>query len=201
MSEIDEEIRGEVLSEIDRQIEATDWDGLSTRERSRCYEGWVNAPLIGDKLARYIPREKVRVWIKDGPVKELPRVRNGIGPNAKYAFSRYPTADQIARQVLGPNWRADLSTLDIKPTQCVVKGPGSERLMMWAPPQSLQDLIWAGINAKVDHRPEPLLIVGLAQGQRLSEGEQARQRLIAEVAGLNLIHTTLRLMRVLSTEL
>ena len=103
--------------------------------------------------------------------------------------------------MIGPNWRADLSTLDIKPTQCVVKGPDSERLMMWAPPQSLQDLIWAGINAKVDHRPEPLLIVGLAQGQRLSEGEQARQRLIAEVAGLNLIHTTLRLIRVLSTEL
>ena len=66
MSEIDEEIRGEVLSEIYCQIEALDWDGLSTRERSRCYEGWVNDPLIGDKLARYIPREKVRVWIKDG---------------------------------------------------------------------------------------------------------------------------------------
>lgn len=143
MSEIDEEIRGEVLSEVYRQIEELDWDGLSSRERSRCYERWVNDPLIGDKLARFIPREKVRVWIKDGPVKELPRVRNGIGPNAKYAFSRYPTADQIARQVLGPDWRADLDTLDIKPTQCVIKGPGSERLMMWAPPQNLQDLVWA----------------------------------------------------------
>jgi hypothetical protein len=196
MSEIDEEIRGEVLSEVYRQIEELDWDGLSSRERSRCYERWVNEPLIGDKLARFIPREKVRVWIKDGPVKELPRVRNGIGPNAKYAFSRYPTASQIARQVLGPDWQADLDTLDIKPTRCVVKGPDCERLMMWAPPQNLQDLVWAGINAKVDNRPEPLVIIGLAQGQRLGEGEQARQRHIAEVAGLELVHTTLRLARV-----
>lgn len=197
MSEIDEEIRGEVLSEVYRQIEELDWDGLSSRERSRCYERWVNDPLIGDKLARFIPREKVRVWIKDGPVKELPRVRNGIGPNAKYASRRYPTADQIAQQVLGLDWRANLDTLGIKPTQCVVKGPGSdERLMMWAPPQNLQDLVWAGINAKVDDRPEPLLIIGLTQGQRLSEGEQARQRHVAGVAGLELIHTTLRLTRV-----
>ncbi|NIY67138.1 hypothetical protein [Streptomyces malaysiensis] len=196
MSEIDEEIRGEVLSEVYRQIEDLDWDGLSARERSRYYERWVNDPLIGDKLARFIPREKVRVWIKDGPVKELPRVRNGIGPNAKYASRRYPTADQIARQVLGSEWRADLDTLDIKPTRCVVKGPGSERLMMWAPTQNLQDLVWAGINAKVDDRPEPLLIIGLTQGQRLDESERARQRLIAGVAGLELTHTTLRLMRV-----
>ncbi|CAM5578704.1 hypothetical protein [Streptomyces canus] len=198
MSEIDEEIRGEVLSEVYRQIEELDWDGLSSRERSRCYEQWVNDPLIGDKLARFIPREKVRVWIKDGPVKELPRVRNGIGPNAKYAFRRYPTANQIAQQVLGPEWRADLDTLDIKPTQCVVKGPGSKRLMMWAPAQNLQDLVWAGINAKVDARPEPLLVIGLTQGQRLGEGEQARQRRIARVAKLELIHTTLRLVRVSS---
>ncbi|TDC70689.1 hypothetical protein [Streptomyces hainanensis] len=196
MSEIDEEIRGEVLSEVYRQIEELDWDGLSPRERSRCYEQWVNDPLIGDKLARFIPREKVRVWIKDGPVKELPRVRNGIGPNAKYAFRRYPTADQIARQVLGPEWQADLDTLDVKPTRCVVKGSGSERLMMWAPAQNLQDLVWAGINARVDDRPEPLLVIGLPQGQRLGEGEQARHRRVARIAGLELIHTTLRLMRV-----
>lgn len=195
VSDIDEDIRREVIAEIYRQVDELDWDGMSPRERSECYVRWIDDPLIGGKLTRFIERDRVRVWIKDGPIKELPRARQGIGSYAQFAVSRYPGVDEIARHAIGPDWRADSGTLDVKPNRCLVRGPSADALMIWGPATQLADLVWAGINARVDGGAEPIIVVASPQGTRLSESEKHRHRLLAKAAGIGLLHITLRLAR------
>ncbi|WP_406343281.1 hypothetical protein [Streptomyces sp. NBC_00648] len=196
MSDIDEEIRREVIAEVYRQVDELDWDGMGPRERSQWYVRWIDDPLIGGKLTRFIERDRVRVWIKDGPIKELPRARYGIGPYAQFAVSRYPGMEQIAHQAIGPDWVADPGTIDVKPNRCLVRGSKADVLMIWGPAAKLADLVWAGINARVDGGAEPLIVVTSPQGTRLSGGEMLRHRLLAKQAGIELLHITLRLTRV-----
>ncbi|MFD4398480.1 hypothetical protein [Kitasatospora sp. NPDC058478] len=195
MSDIDEGIRREVIAEVYRQVDELDWDGMSLRERSQWYLRWIDDPLIGGKLTRFIERDRVRVWIKDGPIKELPRARHGIGSYAQFAVNRYPGVEQIAHQAIGPDWITDPDTVDVKPNRCLVRGPGSDVLMIWGPAAKLADLVWAGINACVDGKAQPLIVVTTPQGTRLSGGEMHRHRLLAKVAGIELCHITLRLTR------
>ncbi|UPT43567.1 MULTISPECIES: hypothetical protein [Streptomyces] len=196
MSDIDEEIRREVIAEIYRQVDDLDWDGMTLRARAEWYVRCIDDPLIGGKLMRFIERDRVRVWVKDGPIKELPRARHGIGPYAQFAVSRYPGMEQIAHQAIGPDWLADPETVDVKPNRCLVHGPEARALMIWGPAAKLADLVWAAINARVDGGAEPLIVVTSPQGTRLSEGEKLRHRLLAKEAGIELRHITLRLTRV-----
>jgi hypothetical protein len=196
MSDIDEAIRREVIAEVYRQVDALDWDGMTPRERTECYVNWIDDPLIGGKLTRFIDRDRVRVWIKDGPIKELPRARHGIGPYAPFAVSRYPGMEEIAHQAIGPEWQAVPGTVEVKPNRCQIRGPQSGALMIWGPATKLADLIWAAINARVDGGAEPIIVVTSPQGTRLSDGEKHRHRLLAKVAGVDLRHITLRLTRV-----
>lgn len=193
MSDIDEEIRREVIAEVYRQVEHLDWDGMTPRERSQCYLRWIDDPLIGGKLTRFIERDRVRVWIKDGPIKELPRARHGIGSYAQFTRSRYPGVEQIAHQAIGASWVADPDTVDVKPNRCLVRGPGPDIRMIWGPPTKLADLVWAGINARVDGNADPIIVVTSSHGTRLSGGEMHRHRLLAKTAGIELVHITLRL--------
>ncbi|WP_125782323.1 hypothetical protein [Amycolatopsis sp. WAC 01375] len=195
MSNIDEDVRREVIAEIYRQVDELDWDGMSARERSDYYVRWIDDPMIGGKLMRYIERDRVRVWIKDGPIKELPRARHGIGSYAQFAMSRYPGMEEIARQAIGSDWQANPETLVVKPNRCLVEGPGHDILMIWGPATKLADLVWAGINARVDGDADPVIVVASPQGTRISEGEMERHKLLAKVAGIELRHTTLRLAR------
>ncbi|APU41089.1 hypothetical protein [Streptomyces sp. TN58] len=196
MSNIDEGIRREVIAEVYRQVDDLDWDGMTTRARSDWYARCIDDPLIGGKLTRFIARDRVRVWVKDGPIKELPRARYGLGPYAQFAVSRYPGMEQIAHQAIGPEWLADPETVEVKPNRCLVHGPESKVLMIWGPAADLADLVWAGINTRVDGGAEPLIVVASPQGTRLSEGEMLRHRLLAKEATIDLRHITLRLARV-----
>ncbi|MFG2667331.1 hypothetical protein ACGFY6_24205 [Streptomyces sp. NPDC048387] len=196
MSNIDEDIRREVIAEVYRQVDDLDWDGMTTRARSDWYARCIDDPLIGGKLTRFIARDRVRVWVKDGPIKELPRARYGLGPYAQFAVSRYPGMEQIAHQAIGPEWLADPETVEVKPNRCLVHGPESKVLMIWGPAADLADLVWAGINTRVDGGAEPLIVVASPQGTRLSEGEMLRHRLLAKEATIDLRHITLRLARV-----
>ncbi|WP_436496158.1 hypothetical protein [Actinokineospora sp. HUAS TT18] len=195
MSFIDDDIRREVITEIYRQVDELDWDGMSLRERSEYYVRWIDDPLIGGKLGRFIERDRIRVWIKDGPIKELSRARHGIGSYAQFTAHQYPGMDEIARQAIGQEWRSDADTLEVKPNRCLVRGPGANALMIWGSATKLADLVWAAINARVDGGAEPIIVITSPQGTRLSDGEKQRHQLIAEVAGVELRHITLRLAR------
>ncbi len=200
MSDLPDSLRREVVAEVYRQAGVLDWDGLTDKRRSAVYDQWLDDPAIGGKLTRFLPRERARVWLKDVPMKEYARARNGIGPYSDLVTSRLPSPGQIARKVLGSGWDVIDGTISEKPNRCVISDGNEERLMMWGPPKTLRDIMWAGINALVDGKPTPILVVAMSHAQSLDEGEKRRNILLGRIAGLDVRHTVLRASKVGATE-
>jgi hypothetical protein len=147
--------------------------------------------------ARFLSRERARVWLKDVPMKEYSRARSGIGAFSDLVTVRLPSPGQIARQVLGEGWDAVNGTVREKPNRCVISNGHDERLMMWGPPKVLRDLVWAGINAIADGRqPRPLLVVAAPRGDVVSESEKRRHVRLGQIASLDVRHTVLRVTRI-----
>jgi hypothetical protein len=197
MSELPDELRRAVVAEVYSQAGNMDWDGLTDRQRSTVYDRWLDDPNIGRQLTRFLSRERARVWLKDVPMKEYARARSGIGVYSDLATIRLPTPGQIARQVLGEDWDLVDGTIREKPNRCLVSNHRGERLMIWGPPKTLRDLVWAGIIAVADNRePRPLLVVATPRGDVLGDREKQRHIRLGQIAGLDVHHTILRVTRV-----
>jgi hypothetical protein len=197
MSELPDALRREVVAEAYRQAGELDWDGLTDKQRSATYDRWLDDPGIGHQLTRFLSRERARVWLKDVPMKEYARARNGIGVYSDLVTVRLPSPGRIARQVLGEGWDLVEATIREKPNRCLISSGGEERLMIWGPPKTFRDMIWAGINALADGLATPLLVVATPQGHVLDEGEKRRHIQLGRLAGLDVRHTALRLTRVI----
>lgn len=184
MSEIQEPLRRKIIGEIYRQADELGWYGLSISERSTWYNRWVDGDQVGGVLTRFMARERARLWIKDVPMKHYNHARGGIGPYADLVRNPFPGAAQIAQLVFGPDWSFVEGTLQENPNLCHLAN-GSEFVQrIWGTSRNLQSLVWAGLNARVDGGPKPVLVVTTRQGERLSEGEHARHQRIGELAGL-----------------
>lgn len=192
MSDIPEELRRQVIATVYRRADELDWDGLTQRDRTMWYSRWLDEEPIGGVLTRFMPRERVRGWLKDVPMKHYTRARAGLGPYASLASRRLPGPESIARQVLGPSWSLVEGTLAEKPNRCRVRDGDRHHLMIWGPPANLSALVWAGINAVVDRVPSPVVVVTTPQGQRLTEAEKLRHVTLGRQAGLEVVHTILR---------
>lgn len=201
MSELPDELRRAVVAAVYRQAGDLDWDGLTDKQRSTIYDRWLDHPNIGRELTRFLTRERARVWLKDVPMKEYARARSGIGVYSDLTTVRLPSPGQIARQVLGGDWDAVDGTIREKPNRCVVTNGRDERLMIWGPPKTLRDLVWAGINSIADDRqPTPLLVVATPRGDVLGESEKRRHIRLGQIAGLKVSHTVLRVTRVIAQQ-
>jgi hypothetical protein len=199
MSDLPDELRRAVVAEVYKQAADLDWDGLTDKQRSTVYDRWLDDPSIGRELTRFLSRERARVWLKDVPMKEYARARSGIGVYSDLAIVRLPSPGQIARQVLGNDWDALDGTIHEKPNRCMVSNSRDMRLMIWGPPRSMRDLVWAGINAvAAGLHPKPLLVVAIIYGNVLSDGEKQRNIRLGEIAGLEVRHTVLRVTRATS---
>src|SRR5262249_19154231 len=101
---IPEDLRRQVIAEIYKRADDLDWDGRSPSDRSTWYVRWLDAPPIGGPLDPFMPRDQIRMWIKDMPMKHYARARSGIGPYASLVSSHLPGAAQLARLAFGPEW-------------------------------------------------------------------------------------------------
>ncbi|GGP12805.1 hypothetical protein LDL08_32010 [Nonomuraea glycinis] len=197
MSQLPEDLRRAVIIEVYRQAAELDWNGMTGPQRTSHYNRWLDDPKIGGELSRYLHRDKIRYWLKDVPMKEYARARSGIGTLADLVSIRLPSPDQICKQVMGEDWSAVESSIREKPLRCRIVSGEHQRLMIWGPPKSLRDLVWAGINAVVEAtEPRPILVIGTPQGQELDPGEKRRHLLLGGVADLEVRHTVLRIWRV-----
>lgn len=199
-SDLPDKLRREVIAELYRRADQLGWDGLSGPERSIWYTRWVEDPKIGGVLSRYMPLNRVRVWIKDVPMKEYTRARSGIGKYSDLVETRFPSPEEIAHQVFGREWRITNGTVREKPNRCEISNGQQRILMIWGPPAGLRDLVWAGMNAMIDSRPTPTIVITTLQGQKLTEGEKRRHIALGRQAGLEIWHTTVRLIRVTPEE-
>jgi hypothetical protein len=194
MSLIEEEVRRQIIAEIYKRADDLDWDGLSLSDRSTWYVRWLDDPAIGGVLDLYMPRDRVRIWIKDVPMKHYARARSGIGPYAALVTSHLPGADQLSQLAFGVEWAPLEGTVKDKPNRCIVSDGGNQLVqMLWGPPRAFQSLVWASLNAVIDQQPMPVMVVLTRQGERLTDGQVGRHRRIAERIGIEVRHLTVGL--------
>ncbi|MGW5193511.1 hypothetical protein ACWEOO_29965 [Kribbella sp. NPDC004138] len=160
MAAIPSEIRTEVISELVRQFDAARWEEVSAHVASEMYDRFVKDPKIGGRLAPFMPAEKVRVWIKDGPAKEYRRALEGIGPIASFTTRAYPGPESVVRRALGDHWVPRQDTIEEKPMRCFAEDPkGRSMFVIWGPLSAVQGLIWNSCLIRANDASEPITVV------------------------------------------
>lgn len=187
-----DKIELEVVRNLFADAERLKWTYLNPVERSRQYNKWLQDPLIGGVLGRFMAAEAARVWIKDGPMKEFARAINRQG---KYGFlitSRAPTPASIIRRALGDGWQVIESSQKIKPLRINARSAGEEVTFTWGPERDLKHLVWAALSASARGETNSwILCLTTSFVNPTPSNVQAHNRRIAEQCGLQLFHVSL----------
>jgi hypothetical protein len=153
-------VRAAVIEEVVRQLDAARWEELSPSAASDMYDRFVKDPKIGGLLAPYLPAEKVRVWIKDGPAHDYRRALEGIGPIAPLTKRAYPGPGSVVRLALGDQWLPKRGTIEEKPMRCFAGHPdGQLMFVIWGPLSALQGLIWNSCLIRAGDSSKPITVV------------------------------------------
>jgi hypothetical protein len=104
---------------------------------------------------------------------------------------RLPDAADVTREGFGGGWRVLPGTLSEKPNRCLITDGSDELLMIWGPPTNFSALLWAAMNAVIDHRPHPVIIVTSRHQHRLGDHEKRRHHELGGRAGIEVRHVTL----------
>ncbi|MFF3864250.1 hypothetical protein [Micromonospora sp. NPDC001898] len=169
-----------------------DWEHLTDTEKSASYDQWAQDPRFTDRLSLWVktPQER-RVWIKDGPMKEYARARNGVG---KYAVALdSPTAEvsEHIRMALGPDWEANLDTLSIKPLRVLACRADETVNFAWAPAKDFKHLVWAALKAQAYGDSDPwVLCVVSSFAKPIKREERLFHQKMGERCGLRVAHIT-----------
>ncbi|MEU0091830.1 hypothetical protein [Kribbella sp. NPDC006257] len=160
MAAIPLEVRTEVITELVRQFDAVRWEELSAHSASEMYDRFVKDPKIGLRLSAFMPAEKIRVWIKDGPAKDYRRALEGIGPIASFTNRAYPGPQSVVRLALGDQWVPRADTIEEKPMRCFAEDPrGQSMFVIWGPLSAIQGLIWNSCLIRVQDPLKPITVV------------------------------------------
>lgn len=161
MPRIPSDIRNSVASTVIQRAIEMNWDDLTMAERSRIYEEWVDDAQVGGQLIAYIPRSRIRVWIKDGPMKEYARARRGLGPYAQYVTNPVNHEREICERVLGQEWSVVTDSIDVKPAQfrAIHSTNDSTCIIYWGTTHEAKHLLWAALNT-AEYQDPIMVIVG-----------------------------------------
>lgn len=191
--EMPREIRDSVIREVYRQVGSLDWEGISTRDRTAYYTGWVEDDAIGGELADYYTAEGMRVWLKDGPLKEYARALENFGPYAAYATKRLSPPDEFVSELLGDTWKIKPGSIREKPMHCFVTNRKLERYVCWGRPRTFRDLLWAAVNNAVSAPIKPLIVVYVTDDLPVEEQQKRHHELIARHCSIDLAYVRRRL--------
>lgn len=188
MSELPEEIRSDVITELYRQADDLNWELLSMTEKKHQYRRWIDDPAVGGRLRGFLDDHRIGTWIKDTPMKEYARAQEGFGTMARYALNQFPGPNDLVRKALGEPWTLVPGSVDEKPMHCTASANGEERYLCWGNPAKFRDLTWAALNNVVTAPIRPMIVVTLQDGIVLSKNERSRQQRIADHCGIDLRH-------------
>lgn len=176
-----------VVRAIYSDADARDWDALAPSDRSRAYAEWVEAPLIGGVLTRYMTPEAARAWIKDGPMKEYARANRGVGRYAEFGRSGGTTATDVVAAALGPGASLVAGTEGVKPLHCIGLDPdGQPAFITWGEARNFRNLVWAALRSAVDDGLDCHVVVTQPPGHVTTTTDAKMHRAVADRCGLHL---------------
>lgn len=189
MSKIPKALRDEIVALVYREAADLSWEDLSNQQKSSIYERWAADPDIGGRLSEYLARPRVRVWIKDGPMKEYKRASRGLGPYAEYMESHRSYERDVCSRALTSQWEIREGSVDVKPNQFVAVLSGTEKRVFWGTEFELKHLVWAYLTSP---DPDRSLIV-LVETRQHPMGHFARRQheTISNRIGAEILHISL----------
>lgn len=189
---VPQEVRDAVIREVYRQADSLDWEEISARQKTRHYSQWVEDPAIGGELADYYTAEGMRVWLKDGPLKEYARALEDFGPFAQYATHRLSPPSEFIPEVLGAEWAIVPASIGEKPMHCLATNGTKQRYVCWGKPRTYRDLLWAAVNKALTTTTRPMIVIYLNEGKTVSANLERLHERIAEHCSLDLAYVRRR---------
>lgn len=174
MARVPDEVRGEIARRVYRQAARLDWPTMAQEEKGRWYDRWANDPEIGGLLFGYVTPDRIRLWLKDGPLKAYTQATAGVGPYAKYAPQVGTSPANAVRAALGPGWSPDEGTVEVKPLRVVAirDTDGIRHRVVYGPAQNFKDLLWAAlVDSDDDGHPVTILVLENAGAVPTAERE------------------------------
>jgi hypothetical protein len=189
MARLPKNVREAISRRILERASSEDWPDLTNNEKSRLYEEWVQDPNIGGRLSEYIARSRVRVWIKDGPMKEYSRAARGLGPYAHLMPDQPSYEFDIARGVLGEGWTPIDGTITWKPNQFQARSGDRRIHIYWGTERDLKHLVWAYVTHTND--ADPRIVVAVTQQHPVGDQKLALHKSIGEKIGTEISYVIL----------
>ena len=177
-----------VVKALYAEADRLDWEHLSPQRRTALYDTWVADPQIGAVLTEFMSAETARSWIKDGPMKEYGRARQGAGRYAKFGSRQGPTAAQIVARALGTDAVIVDGTLGVKPFHCLATTNGAGlTFVAWGEARNFRHLVWAALSHLVDNPTDSAALVVIeTMAEPTPSADKARHQSIAQRCSLTL---------------
>jgi hypothetical protein len=187
--QVPEHVRKRVVARVYADATKLDWPDLSIADRSRQYSEWLDDPEVGGLLEAVLGRERARVWLKDGPLKEYARALAGVGPYAPYLATKGTSVDEIVRSSVGSDWSLVPDSSGIKPLHCLAGRSGDICYIAWGPSKDFKHLLWACLMA-LDGRRAKCAVAAVTETllRPTPGGERARHARIADRCGITVWH-------------
>lgn len=187
MSQIPTEVREAVIKRLYADAERIDWENLSVAEKTKQYANWLEDEEVGGELLRFKPSEPgVRVWMKDGPMKEYSRAILGVGPNARYVDHPRCTPESVVFATLGAGWAVVPGSVEVKPARCWASGPEGKRIVIWGNREDFKYFVFAALELLVSGVEAASVAIVEAVANPTATAERERMGQIAERCGVDL---------------
>lgn len=190
MSKLPKHIRDDISRLVLKRAVEVGWEDLPNKRKSELYEDWAADPKIGSRLAEYIPTERIRVWIKDGPMKEYKRARRGLGPYADLVPEGKRYEELICQKVLGSGYRLLQSSIDVKPNRFDAECEHELITVIWGNVIDLKHMVWAWLN----HPYEQFAVLVLlnSRTEPLTSTVRSRTDGIAKRLGTEIVYLSIQ---------
>ncbi len=189
MSRIPRHIREEISRSILKRAVEIGWEDLPNSKRSSYYEEWASNPKIGGRLSDYVPPERIRVWIKDGPMKEFKRAKRGLGPYADLAPKAQKHEEEISEKALGQGWQVVDGSIRVKPNRFDAERDDERVTVLWGTRIDLKHLVWAWLNHR--HPEDCRLVLVKTQAEPLASTTRAKHDVLAKRLGTEIRYVSL----------
>lgn len=192
MAHLPDVTRDQVCSELGLRMDRVRWEEISASRASALYDEFVDDPKIGGVLKPFLPVDKIRVWIKDGPAKEYRRALEGVGYMAAHTSRAYPGPDALITAALGDGWGHDPATIEEKPMRCLAHDElGRHVLVVWGSLGALQGIYWVASTHRATNPDQPVTMVITKPSQApLSGQEYDLARRLADIIEVDCVQVT-----------
>lgn len=163
------------------------WEHLSPQRRTAMYDQWVTDPQVGGVLTEFMSAETARSWIKDGPMKEYGRARQGAGRYAKFGSTEDETGSKVVAHAIGRDALVVEGTIRVKPFQCVAQLGDRRTFVTWGEARNFRYLVWAALGYLADNASDTAVVVIVeTMAAPTTASEKARHAAIASRCDIGL---------------